>query len=370
MAFLGFGKPNIEGLKSKNDIDGLVKALDYSKDQNIPLAATEALAKMGEQAIGPLCSALGHSNSHVRYYAAEALRITLDPRGVTPLIGVLADPDEDVRSAAAETLVEIGAPAVDSLINALKDPVVEVYQAAAKALVKIGPPSVGPLIAALKASALDYGWQKRHGYEPNKIAEMLGEIGDARAIEPLIEVLKIFKNLEQPDDSRPFDLRLETMGQYQYRSDPQYDARDAVEAIIRIDKSNAVQHLCSVIGTSSYWGRVAAAEALGELGDVNAVRPLCVAIKHSSNAQLREAAADALVKLVRPGDDQAVDPLIAAVRSSHCYVQVRAAKALGIIGDPRAIDPLTEALNGNDYDVEHAAAAALCQIKNTGNGTR
>lgn len=333
-------------------------------------AAAEALGRTGDiRAVRPLSIALDDTNATVQSKAAAALR-SIGAPAVSPLASALNDPDYQVRTTAAKGLGEIGAPAVDSLLNALKDPAVEVRQAAAKALVKLGPPAVGPLIAGLKASVLGEGWNGRRGYISGEIARTLGEIGDARAIGPLIEVLETFDKREQADFSRPFDLRLETF-RPSLRSDPKYDARNAVEAIVRIDKSNAFHHLSLVVERSSHWGRVAAAEALGDLRDVNAVRPLCVALGDPENAQLREAAADALVKLVNRGDDRALDPLIAAVRSSHGYVQDRAATALGIIGDPRAIDALTEASSySNSESVRHSAAAALRQIKNTGKGTR
>jgi hypothetical protein len=56
----------------------------------------------------------------------------------------------EVRQAAFDVLVKIGAPAVPSLIEALKDEDSDVCQVAASALVKIGEPAVPALIRLLK----------------------------------------------------------------------------------------------------------------------------------------------------------------------------------------------------------------------------
>lgn len=44
-----FGPPNIEKLTEKNNVKGLVKALGYKKDADIPLHAIQALAWVGDE---------------------------------------------------------------------------------------------------------------------------------------------------------------------------------------------------------------------------------------------------------------------------------------------------------------------------------
>src|SRR5450756_828303 len=87
-----FGPPNVEKLKAKGDIPGLIKALGYGKDWGVRNAAAGALGQIG------------------------------DARAVGPLIAALKDQDSNVRRAAAGALVEISAPSVMPLIAALGDP--------------------------------------------------------------------------------------------------------------------------------------------------------------------------------------------------------------------------------------------------------
>ena len=103
-----FGPPNVEKMKARRDVNGLIKALGYKKDE------------------------------YVRWYTARALGEIKDPRAVEPLIAALKDTDKDVRQAAAEALGKIGDPrAVEPLIAALKDAEWHVRKAAAKALVSL-----------------------------------------------------------------------------------------------------------------------------------------------------------------------------------------------------------------------------------------
>ena len=173
---------NVGKMKSKGDVKGLIKALNYRKDAYIREAAAKALGEIGDaRAIEPLIDALKDESEYVRSAAAEAL----DKLGWQP--------DTEERKAAYwaakqewDKCVEIGAPAVEPLIIALKD--WRVREAAAEALGKIGAPAVEPLIDALRDKSEDVR---------KAAAEALGEIGDVRAVEPLIAALK-----DKDDDVR------------------------------------------------------------------------------------------------------------------------------------------------------------------------
>ena len=230
-----FGPPNVEKMKARRDVNGLIKALRYRKDKGVRQAAAEALVKIGAPAVEPLIAALKDKDSDVRYAAAKALGEIKDPRAVEPLIAVPKDYYSGVRYAVTEALVKIGAPAMEPLIAALKDKDSkdsDVRQAAAEALGEIKDPrAVEPLIAALKDEDSDVR---------AAAAYALGEIKDPRAVEPLIAALK----------------------------DGDSDVRKA------------------------------AAKALGEIKDPRAVEPLIAALK-DAKWRVREAAAEALVSLYR-----------------------------------------------------------------------
>jgi HEAT repeat protein len=46
-----FGPPNVEKMKARRDVNGLIKALRYRKDKGVRQAAAEALVKIGAPAV-------------------------------------------------------------------------------------------------------------------------------------------------------------------------------------------------------------------------------------------------------------------------------------------------------------------------------
>ena len=105
--------------------------------------------------------------------------------------------------------------------------------------------------------------------------------------------------------------------------------------------------------------RIAAAEAVGELGDPRAVPPLLKNLILSDEEEVRIAIVKALGKI---GDLQAVPHLIQALGDKKWEVRKYAALALGNLGDPQAVEPLTHALNDSYEKVREAAAEALGKL--------
>ena len=107
--------------------------------------------------------------------------------------------------------------------------------------------------------------------------------------------------------------------------------------------------------------RCAAAEALGELGNDRALKPLVEALK-DSKSDLQVNAAEALGLI---GSARAVEPLITALQHGNYRLTSKAAAALGLIGDARAVEPLITILMENSAlkSISHrAAVVALSQI--------
>jgi len=371
-----FGPPNVEKLKAKKDIDGLVKTLQYQKDQGqIRRAAAEALGEIGDaRAIEPLIAILKDGNSDIHKAGAEALGKIGDARAVKPLIAALKSNNGEVRQAAAEALGKIGdACAIDSLVDALSSE--DVCLAATDVLVKIGTPAVGPLTNTLRDNNLylrkaavkvldEIGWKpgldetgasywvvKREWERCIEIGapavdsliavlkgnegevrlaaiETLGKIGDARAVVSLIVALK--------DDSG--DLR-----------------QASTEALGKIGDARAVEPLISHL----VYGGDAVSEALGKIG-APAIEPLIATLKNKDKetSGRRQAAIDALGKIGAP----AVEPLIATLRDSNENVRDAATKALGKISDTRAIDPLLTALKNSNREIRAIVLKALDKL--------
>ncbi|MBU1662625.1 MAG: HEAT repeat domain-containing protein [Chloroflexi bacterium] len=115
-----FSRPNVEELKARSDVNGLIEALSYEKDANVRLAAAWALGMIGDpRAVEPLIATLG-DQPNVREVAAKALGKIADPRAVEPLIAALQDENWGVQGTTAKALGEIGdTRAVKPLITAL-----------------------------------------------------------------------------------------------------------------------------------------------------------------------------------------------------------------------------------------------------------
>ena len=111
-------RPNVQELKSKKDVDGLIEALKYKDDHNIRLTAASALGTVGDsRAVDPLIAALD-DQMEVNEMAALALGEIGDPRAVESLTKTLGDENWEVRSSAAKALEKIGDDrAIDPLIN-------------------------------------------------------------------------------------------------------------------------------------------------------------------------------------------------------------------------------------------------------------
>jgi HEAT repeat protein len=164
--------------------DPAVPALIRSLDDKSPMmraGATRTLRDISDgRAIEPLIKLLKENNKNVKIEAMYALGRAKDPRAIEPILKVLAN-DAAVNEAAGDSLVLIGEPAVWPLINALKSGSMPVKADIYRTLVKIGKPAVEPLVKSLG----DSNPAIRSG-----AAIILGKLGDARAVEPLLEMLR------------------------------------------------------------------------------------------------------------------------------------------------------------------------------------
>ena len=326
----------------------LVAAL-RNEDCGMRRAAAEILGKIADtRAVEPLVVALRDTEYRVRQVAAETLGRIGDSRALEPLMAGLGDHESDVRKAATEALERIdpnwarsraASRAVPIVLEALNHKNSAVRQTAAAALGKIGDArAVEPLVAALEDSVsdvrreaateldrIDPDWRRSEAAKravPTLLealkdrakqwaaAEVLGSVGDARAVEPLMGVLT---------------------DQHAYT-----DARQA------------------------------AAEALAKIADRRAVGSL-VAVLPDKNKHVRQAAAQALDQIdpswaKSEAAKQAVPTLVAALAYNDSNVQLAAAEALGKIADGRAVEPLAAALGDEDLHMRQAAGAALDRI--------
>ncbi len=319
MGLFAFLKTDVAKMAEKKDVDGLIKALRNS-DRLIRRNAVQALGKiLDARAEEPLIDKLKDWDQEVRHCAAEALE----------KIGLSSKPEVQAWYWAAKEdfnkLASLGYSAVQTFIMALADSDSSACHLAVDALGTIGDArAVAPLVAVLKnsidpASSL-----------PIHVMESLGKIGDSQAVEPLIQILQ--------------------------RKDKWYAV--AIKALGDIGDAKAVGPLVQALNDPNFSGRLVAAEALGEIGDAKAVEPLINALK-DSNSTVRGSAAMALGEI---GDNRAVEPLNIALKDANEFVRSEAANALVRIGNIRNVDPYITDLKSGDWSVRRFAARKLGKI--------
>ncbi|RZB32933.1 MAG: hypothetical protein AEth_00279 [Candidatus Argoarchaeum ethanivorans] len=333
-----------------------------NKDWLIRDKAAEALGEIGDtRAVEPLIRALKDKDWFVRNKAAKALGIIGDTRAVEPLIQVMKTEDICDRGIAAKALDRIGWEPTDDVEKA--------YYLIAKRqwdeLPRLGETVIEPLMLFIRSDSPDQDEAIRtlgkirdgravkyfilllnyNQYDVrDAAAEALGEIGNEKAVEPLIQALKKY---------HPFGSRLES--RYEISEALGKIGKPAVEPLIQVIKNKNI----------GFGVRNGAAFALGKIGNEKAVEPLIqVLIDESDRHNVRREVVLALGEI---GNEKAVEPLIQVLRGRYdFYKDIRnsAAIALGKIGNEKAVEPLIQVLidESDRHNVRSAVACALAKI--------
>jgi HEAT repeat protein len=361
ITLLNDGGPNIEdaakalgAIGDARAVEPLIAAL---KNADFHYTGSNVLAKIGTSAVEPLIAALNNGNIAIRNGAAKALGEIGDVRAVEPLISAFTTGQPEQCHNTALALGKYHDERADAvLVAAFSAPDLNekdaqilydlnelgwkpggdagiTYFIARKEweeIIRIGTPAVERLIAIFT----DSNYIQVRG----EIANTLGKIHDARAVEPLIDFIK-------GDDS--------------------YGRASAIEALGYIGDVRAVEPLIKVFYQGSAAEREAAAKALGNLG------------AHLKDATIRTRVVDFLVASIKEnwdvghgimealgkiGDARAVEPLIALLQDKNEKIRSIAAETLGKIGDLRAVEPLLAALQ----NTQKGAAKALFYLYKTG----
>jgi hypothetical protein len=135
----------------------------------------------------------------------------------------------------------------------------------------------------------------------------------------------------------------------------------AAEVLGMLGDPRAVEHLLPVLRSRrrDFMVRLVVATALGEIGDPRALPDLLDILRNDKETDTLRARAAFATGLI--GDPAAVDTLVGLLYADP-DIAVQAAHALGRIGDPRAIGPLVDLLPKNDYETTLAASNALIWI--------
>lgn len=187
------------------------------------------------------------------------------------------------------------------------------------------------------------------------VIEALGNLQDRQAVSPLISRL----GHREPKVRLAAAMALGKLGESQWAIWVLGDDKD-IERLGTSGDPRAFEAVAMALTQKPL--RRAAAVVLGQLGDTKAVLPLLDAMDLSSSLDGGSAVIEALGKL---GDPRAVDPLIAALSTRDHYLRFLIVRTLGQLEDQRAFEPLSRFLAhgySSLYPVRCEAARALGRL--------
>ena len=326
-------------------VDELIKNL-RDKDMNVSYPSYEALCETGKPAVDPLIKALKNDNPSVRSSAASALGTIGDPKATDPLIKALKDKDTGVRVATARALGELKSQkAVEPLIEALKDqdPEVRMYVASSLGFLK-AQKAVEPLIELLK---------DENETVVNSAVISLGQLKDPRATEPICEVMSRYANVHP---GTILTVSYNNPGNPEISDSPDI-LGGAVTALGEIGDPRAIDPLLGLIADKELGPSVA--YTLGSFKSEYVFGKI-TKLLDSKNTITRTNAVAVFENLQEPA---AVPFLIKMLNDQVPEVRRETAFALGFFKEPEEIaqteQPLINALGDSKPEVQEAAARSL-----------
>jgi len=294
----------------KNEAHAMLAVIYHDDEtrQRYYEAEVNELKKIGEPGLSAVLRMLENPTTATRL--GTTIREILVAGGqlsVNPLITHLRGNNWRLKRNAQETLINMGAPAVEALIKVLNDPDVHARSLAIRAL---------------------------------------SEIGDKRAIDSLEKQMEDPNTLIQVTAA----AALHKMGQGNPRNiiingltDANVETRRAAaEAIWEIIDDPPLSLLLKAMKDADPDVRNYTTMSVGKTRNPEATGVLIKALKEDEDDRVRESATKALHQIGKP----AVDPLIKELEGTKdIEIVIRIAQTLGNIGDKRAIKPLEKVYN-------------------------
>lgn len=353
-----------------SNVDVVEPLIEFLNDPDVELRIYAALA-LGERqdarAIPALIKALEDVDVNVRYHAIEALGHLQAKEAAEKLLSIAQTRDFFLAFPALEALRRIGEPTVASgLVPLLEDEML--CEPAASALGVLGDEEVvAPLIELLNApsapaKAIAYALAAfydryetvyregshiadlvRHAITQQGISNLLNAVPLA-STEELRSLVLVLSWLEGPQIEQTLVQLL----------DNQTVRRIVAQALINYGES-CIPLLIEQLSAENIETRIAAAEAIGEIGSTQAV-PALIQILQSEEALVVIAATEALAKI---GDKSAFEALIKQLSHPHVAVRQAAIAALDSLAHPEMPSLLVKLLNDpNPYVRESAVKIA------------
>lgn len=260
-----------------------------------------------------LLQQLNHNDKTVRYDAAYQLGKAGDARAAAHLVVALSDENSKVQYAALSSLVKIGStdaalPTMQALLNAVDSHLWTMLTLDIGMRLRNGLFNMVERGNTLLADALLEALERSDLNEHQRalVVRLLGRTGDTRRVETFIDMLMLGSDTLQGaaaealgyiGDARAVPVLMELI-----------DEADSalreifINALGRIGDTRAADALLPMLDSFDEWTRRAAATALAELGDKRAVRKLLRIQREDESQIVREAAGQALTRLIMDKD--------------------------------------------------------------------
>ena len=294
-------------MEDQNKIEALIKDLQ-DKDWNVRESAIKVLGNLRDPRIIP--SILERLQDEIHSVRRAAISVLGKIGGEDAIMGLqqaLEDPDRFNRQQAVEILDHLRWQPRNTTEQARYF----IAKNAWEDIVKIGNQVVPFLISQL---------QKETRTRRRAVITALGEIGDTRGINPLIEIM-----LEENPEMQQV----------------------VITALGQIGGEQVVETVIQALQFEDYKVRKTAVEVLGHLGDQQAITALINTLKTDTNPYVREKAVEALGV---SENDQVIEALIAAFGDPELKVRKKARETVLTIGKPAA-DALLQVLKAVDTEL-------------------
>jgi len=318
----------IERLGDRRAVPALVRILTEETDENLIIAAANALTRIGDpQAFEVFLKFLGHRTLAVRQAAVAALNSLNHPLMAEQALSLLQNSNPYVRESAVRILGYIGqSESLELLLGCCQDPDESVRQAVMESLPYF---DYDKCVIPTLARALAEDTPKVRA----SAARAFAEIESPSVLSYLREAVK-----DSEAWVRYFAIR--SLGIHQ-----DVESVEALSQVAWTDRAHQV--------------RIAAIEALGNVGQVKAVAILAP-LSRSEDENLANAALEALGKIHHP---EALTPLLVAIQAPGQATRIKAIKALEQHRDSKVVTLLQEVVTTQDETpLVQVAIESLVQI--------
>lgn len=394
----------LQQLKAASSVEPL-RDLLTATDAELREAAATALIAIGPVSIAPLAAVVSakYGAHEPKVVAARALGLIGDPGAVAPLLVAMNDMTANVQSAAADSLVRLGAPAVPGLLALLEDASNTQRDEVPAPLAKIGDPrAIDALLRALTESP-ESEWRLRTA--AIKALESFPEVPSAPFFKLLLdpnntirdaaarrldqtdpgwkqnaaveEVIATARQQAQSQDKERRSIALGLIGRLERReftglflhalADPEVSLREQACATLESWKEpTAVEPLLGRLMDDNGWVCLAAGRALEAIDPAWRTtgvgqRARDELLQRLSHPETRARTA-ALRGLAEFKDPTTVAAVAGRLTDTGCYVRNQAVHTLKAIGGKEAVQHIIGALRDSDSLIRSAAARCLEEL--------